>query len=333
MKKYSFFAIVIAMVTTFMMYSCGNAKSSDETKDDENREIVIKGDDGKIYGSYREACREGDFAAAHKFLDKLKEESDDYKSRRKVYEAEDYIYKQEALFLMSQNDDSAKKRLIYLIKEEERGEELVELILDIAIDEKDEKFVKVLADQLTDDVSNDCLNKLATFLFSTNNSENIDFVFYLYEKLEKSDVLLEKAITKLHIDRNNTELSNKVLGLLGVFENRIPTRPALGTIKSKVFGGLDNNYTKYISAVKEYNDACRNILNIAIKSKNNYLAQRVISKPKQNIEYKDLGDWETVVVKSTNSSAYSAYRVTMSSDDIRSIKVAYQDAVRSGAFK
>ena len=302
---------------------------------------TIKGEDGIKYENYREACRNGNFDVAHKFLDRLKEKATKtswWDAAWEVYndeaeEAEEYIYRQEALFLMSQNDDDAKKRLIYLIKEEERGNNLIEMLIDLAIGEKDEDFVRMLAEQLSGSVNDELLNKVGSFFLTNGSEESLELVFSLFEKANKESLLLDVLAKNLRTGNSSLGISDKLLALLASKENEIPTRPALGTIKSNYNGKLDDNYMKYIDAIKAYNDACRNILTISIKTKNINLARRIITKPKQNIEYKILGDWESVVEKSKYSSVYNAIKVSLSNDDINSIKSAYQEAVRNGEFK
>ena len=79
--------------------------------------ISVVGENGKKYDSYREACRDGDFVAAHKFLDKLKEEIHNSASYYKYQEAEDYIFNYEVNALISQNSEEANARVIYLLNE------------------------------------------------------------------------------------------------------------------------------------------------------------------------------------------------------------------------
>ncbi len=305
------------------------------------------------FENYREACRAADFETAHKYLDKLKEKAYDWESEQKAQEAEEYIYRQEALYLMSQNDDAAKKRLIYLIKEEKRGNELIKIIIDLAMEEKDESFVKMLANQLevrdedegyvgkvkkeiygdnNDDVV--ILNKVASFLLSSDAKDNIDFVLTLFEKHKKEDVFLKNSISKLRIERGNTELTNKVFGLLGVIENRIPNRPPInGYIKSNHDGYVDKPYKDFMEQTKIYNDACKSIIEVAILSQNRELAEKALSKVKSNISYNEIGPWEQVVNKTSYSSLYNAFKFYIDSEDIKNAKAVYQQAVRSGAFK
>lgn len=78
---------------------------------------AIIGENGKEYESYREACRDGDFDAAHKFLDRMKEDVEDWASNEKFQEAEDYVFNYEVNALISQNSEEANTRIIYLLNE------------------------------------------------------------------------------------------------------------------------------------------------------------------------------------------------------------------------
>ncbi len=285
---------------------------------------TIKGENGTEYENYREACRDGDFIVAHKFLDRLKEESKDGESKQKAMDAEAYIYRQEALFLMSQNDDVAKNRLIYLIKEEERGNELVEMIIDLAVEENDSSFVKILANQLTRRVSDDCLQKVGVFLLSSGNQEYIDFAFSLFEKLQNENLLLALANKYLMVGKDDVKLADKLLSILESTECTIPAKPKVGR-----FWTEENEYKyhvcePYTNAVKKYNDQCLMFLNLAIKGKNQTFAKTLLGKVKSNIN--------CIKEESTWDHRYR-YNITIDNEDVKSANAAYQDAVRSGAFK
>ncbi len=307
-------------MTTF--YGCGSSGNNDSSKD----KITVTGGDGKVYESYQECCAANDYEAAHQFLAKLQNsESEAYSYR----EAKEYVFKNEALFLMSQDDETAKKRIIYLLKEEGNNDDHVSMLVDLAIENDDEAFVKKLANQYSR-ASIESLQKLMSYLSEKPTEENKIFIGKLIDKylsLSNTAMLEYLARTK------SKEDSERILGLLSEEGKSIPARPALGMIKSDHYGKLDSSYGNYISSVENYNDACRTILDIAVLSKNQYLAQRAVSKVMSNIVYKDLGDWETVVVRSDNGSVYNAYKVTLDNTEANAIKAAYQQAVRSGAFK
>ena len=105
MKKIIFWALIgIVMI---VLCGCGGKIGNN----------TVKGENGKEYESYREACRDGDFDAAHKFLDRLKDEIDDRASKEKYQEAEDYVFNYEVNALVSQNSEEANTRIIYLLNE------------------------------------------------------------------------------------------------------------------------------------------------------------------------------------------------------------------------
>ena len=70
----------------------------------------------KYDGNYREACRNMDFEAAHKILDKMvAEKTSIYDDDKDVIEATDYIFNAESLYLVSQNTSEANTRVVYLL--------------------------------------------------------------------------------------------------------------------------------------------------------------------------------------------------------------------------
>lgn len=80
----------------------------------------VKGENGVTYTSYREACRNADFNAAHVFLDRMKKELDkeySYDLNKQITEAEDFIFNNEANYLVSLNTEEANMRVIYLLNE------------------------------------------------------------------------------------------------------------------------------------------------------------------------------------------------------------------------
>lgn len=108
MKKNLVLIALIGFVMT-ILFGCGGSSSKESSEGSS-----ITGLDGIVYESYREACRAGDFEAAHKFLDRMKEENEYW---TKVEEAEDYIFNYEVNALVAQNSVEANNRVIYLLNE------------------------------------------------------------------------------------------------------------------------------------------------------------------------------------------------------------------------
>ena len=107
---------IVCCIAVLAVTSCGNKS--------------VVGADGKEYTSYQEACRAGDFEAAHKFLDILHDEyleefsdanyyrSFSEKDIKEKYEAAlKYIFKQEMMYLASDGSKQASDKILYLLTE------------------------------------------------------------------------------------------------------------------------------------------------------------------------------------------------------------------------
>ncbi len=321
--------------------SCGSKESN------KNDGTIVVGSNGTEYGSYQECCAANDYEAAHLFLAKMENNGAD-----EFLTAKDYVFKNEALYLMSMDDEKAKRRIVYLLKEEGNNNDHVAMLIDLAIENDDEAFVKTLGNQYTSGATDEDLKKLSAYLSSKKSEGNREFLMALFKKLDEEDLLLDLAIKNSdkafileyasnHLTLSNTallnylaamkdkQLSEKILEALTEKENRIPNRPSLGfVIVHDLYGGneISKEYSSFKNRIEIYNNYCRSILNIAISCKNNYLAQRVLQKFKSNISYKRIGGCID------NGSDYK-WKVYTNNDDIVSSKATYQDAVRSGAFK
>ena len=121
-SKILLFAIIGFTVFSFYgcwLYDSDNSSVSGSNGSGSNDYESSEGlsDRKKEYESYREACRDGDFDAAHKFLDRMKEDVEDWDSEQKYREAEDYVFNYEVNALVSQNSEEANTRIIYLLNE------------------------------------------------------------------------------------------------------------------------------------------------------------------------------------------------------------------------
>ena len=128
MKKNTFFLALSAIVCV-LMSSCEliSSNSGEESK------FKVEGIDGKTYDSYQSACRNQDFEAAHRFLDLMKTEYEDFKrdeykddqTNEEKYnamvqsylEAENYVFNAEILYLVSLNTEESTNRLFFLLSE------------------------------------------------------------------------------------------------------------------------------------------------------------------------------------------------------------------------
>ena len=145
MKKNTFFLALSAIVCV-LMSSCEliSSYSGEESK------FKVESIDGKTYESYQSACRNQDFEAAHRILDLMKKEYEDFKRDNKLVEtklvekhvfkrdeyeddhtneekynamvqsymeAENYVFNAEILYLVSLNTEESTNRLFFLLSE------------------------------------------------------------------------------------------------------------------------------------------------------------------------------------------------------------------------
>ena len=339
------FAIIgISIMTLCLLSACGK--------------ITVKGANGTEYESYQECCAAQDFQAAHQFLAKMKNaipEKDDeskYDAESEFESAREEVFKQEALYLMSQGDEASKQRIIYLLKEEGENSGHIDMLIELAINNNDEEFVKKLANQYRLNqyrlyASEDILNQIVNYLASKKTEENKVFLLSLLKRLKEYSLLIDYAIdvddtqiikdiaSDLKIDdtyaiaklaaMNNKEMSELVLGTLKYLEVSATSR-----VKPILYQGYSDDISKvkekcdnYKYDVKDYNKGCLSILDIAIEQKNQYLAQRVSGYLKDNLVYVKLPDL---------NNGMERIKVSYSSDDIMAARKKYQDAVCSGAF-
>lgn len=318
-------------VAVFLLTACDNR-------------ITVKGEDGTVYESYQECCAAQDFQAAHQYLAKLENtEAGGYN------DAKEYVFKQEALYLMSIGDETAKKRLLYLLKEEGSNNTRVDMLIDLAIDNDDVDFVKTLVNQLSGSVDSDILKKVYQYFSEKGLKEHKAFLVGVFKKNNAKKMILEIAfdtddmelihdytsdislydsdiIKKIALKKVNT-LSDFVLGLLTQRFNTSFSRPSLGVTsyywaadKQKFIGECE----EYESYIKKYNQECLHIMEIGIECKNLYLSQGAIKRMKSNIIHKEL------------ATKNDYYRISVSigdNSDITAANKVLNDAKNRKAFR
>lgn len=310
------------------------------------KKVVVKGENGQEYESYQECCAANDYQAAHQFLVKLQ---NDEEGRKILEEAKQYVFKHEALFLMSQDNDDAKKRIIYLLKEENDNNSHISMLIDLAIDNDDETFVKTLVNQFSGDARHECLQNIYQYFSKKGINENKDYLIGIFKKNEDKNMILEIAfdtddnqliqeyasnislydneiIKKLAMKRVNT-LSDIVLGLLSQRQNEFIDRPSLGVTsyywaedKRKFINECEN----YESRIQDYNHECQKIMEIGIECKNLYLSRGAISRMKSNITHKELA---------TKNDYYRISVSTGDKSDIIAANKVLNDAINRRAFR
>ena len=248
MRRKALYVIVLSIII-IVINGCGGRE----------REIKpVKGSSGVEYTSYEDACRDNDFVAAYKFIELNGGDKD-------------YVFKHEALFLMSQYGEDAKKRLIYLLKQEGGGNHQISMLIDLVIVEDDEDFVKQLANQYNKYVSSSELKALSEYLLSKDKEGNKEYLLSLYRKFNKDDMILEYAPEEW-LDNQIERLAHVTLE-----GERLPK----GLVECSYYERDEK--LKYQSSVAEYNKKLDEVLDQAILQNKKQHAQKVINLYKQNM--------------------------------------------------
>ena len=193
--------------------------------------ITVTGQGGRVFSSYQEACSAQDFSAAHQYLAVLKNTADEYhgKSGKKNYnkylhynsllkEGEEFVYKNEALFLMTMDDDDfITKRLVFLLKEagDAGNDSRCNMLVDIAIDMDKEGIVKSLTRMYKNNIPDSELKKIAEYLYVQKGDENLDFVKSLMSRNGKGELLMDAAMLKGNVPLV-VESAGSVTGEIGI---------------------------------------------------------------------------------------------------------------------
>jgi len=335
--------ITVFCLAVCLLSACGEKK------------ITVKGTDGTEYESYQECCEAQDFQAAHQFLAKMKNaiiekesSSEKYQAEKMFNEAKEEVFKQEALFLMSQNNEEAQSRILYLLKEEGDNTDHIDMLVDLAIENDDEAYVKRLTNLYKKDVDDDILKQIVEYLSSKKTEENKDFLMSLLKRLDEESLLLKIAIRnedKVFVDEylqshtlsiddedimnylaasKEKKYTERIIATLTKMDAEISQKPKMG--KTEVGDNYGKDKKEFIQkcnsfkeGVEELNNSCMIVLSIAIKNKNQYLAQRAVSMVKSNIH--------------VENPQYFTFIVREDNEDIANAKKTYNEAVRSGAFK
>lgn len=195
-------ALSLYLSLSLFFISCGSKEPT----------IKVTGQDGRVFSSYQEACAAQDFTAAHQYLAVLKSTADSYhgKGGSRNYdkylhyiglfnEGEAYVYKNEALFLMTMDDDDfITKRLMFLLKEagDEGNDSRCNMLVDLAIDMDKEGIVKALTKMYKNGIPASELSKITEYLYVQKGDGNLEFVKSLLNRNGKGELIMDAAILK-----------------------------------------------------------------------------------------------------------------------------------------
>ncbi len=315
--------ITVFCLAVCLLSACGEKK------------ITVKGADGTEYESYQECCAAQDFQAAHQFLAKMKNaiiekesSSEKYQAEKMFNEAKEEVFKQEALFLMSQNNEEAQSRILYLLKEEGDNTDHIDMLVDLAIENDDEDFVKALTKQYKGSISSDILRKIVEFLYIEKGDRNLDFVQTMLNRYNKSELLLDAAVEKgnedLVVSLKQQVLEEELKSLLEKSDFKVITK-GIHMDDISVDGPECNE------KISRFNQECIKVLRKAINYKQMKMANRAISLMKPNI-VTHRGNSGNPKVEGV-TVGYGKYYAQYVNSEINEAKNILNQAVHSGAFK
>ena len=176
-------------IGVFAFVACGGSSNS--------LGITVVGSDNTTYESYEEACHAQDYEAAHKFLTAMKKAgSSDYD------EAREYVFNQEALFLIAMNDETSTKRLFFLLQEDanEVGNSMRDsrcnTIIELAIKQDNTALVEQTIGQYSGRIDKSVLQKIYNYLYTEGKKNDIDFMVNLLKKNGGIDIMVSDAIKR-----------------------------------------------------------------------------------------------------------------------------------------
>ena len=181
MKKIIILSVIIGIIV-LTMQNCGN-------------NISVKGADGTEYENYQACCSAQDFEAAHKFLAAMKEkESPDYS------EAREYVFNQEALFLISMNDEASTKRLFFLLHEDANEvddkvrDTRCNTIIELAIKQNNQALVEQTVGMYNSIINSSLLRKIYDYLYKGGRVTDTNIIMNILFRNKGIDLLTEDAI-------------------------------------------------------------------------------------------------------------------------------------------
>jgi len=241
--------VLLALIGFAMFTLCGCGKSKEK--------LTVTGQNGQEYESYQECCAAQDFQAAHQFLAKM-ENSDDWQSE--VYDAKRFVFKQEALYLVSLGSEEAQKRIIYLLKEVGADDRDIFMLIDLAIANGDDALVVKLACQMKElrNRENKFLNDIIPILAKDSDPKAVNLIvrYILEEKESKRQI--HSGTPAGAIMKEEPSVYNEQLG-----------------------GYFPNNKDLHIYAIRqtnELNELCDRILAQAIENNNKELALKIVDE-------------------------------------------------------
>lgn len=166
-KKIMFFStLMLFLVSIFTGCSTGDEKDEKDEEEAEDAYIL------EVTLAYKKACRELDFLTAHENLDKLQEKylSDGSFNEQKYFQAVDYIYTQELIYLFYSDESDVSQKVIMLLSDFPIiGTAPSEGFTNERISEYDDEYRSIMANGKSVNVYNNVCNKILEHCIDQGN--------------------------------------------------------------------------------------------------------------------------------------------------------------------
>lgn len=176
-------------IAVFLLTACGSSSSKDE-------KVTVTNSDGKEYESYEEACHAQDYEAAHKFLTAMKKAgSSDYE------EAREYVFSQEALYLIAMNDETSTKRLFFLLQEDANEvsnsvrDARCNTIIELAMKQNNQALVEQTIGLYNDQIDGPVLRRIYEYIYKEGRNPDPNSMMDLLFKNNGVEMMADDAIS------------------------------------------------------------------------------------------------------------------------------------------
>ena len=214
------YQLTIGCLVLCALSACGNLSSKNS----------ITSSDGKEYESYEEACYAEDYETAHKFLIAMKKAgSSDYE------EAREYVFSQEALYLIAMNDETSTKRLFFLLQEDANEvsnsihDARCNTIVELAIKQNNQALVEQIIGLYNNPIDGPVLRRIYEYIKEGRNTDTNSMMELLFKNngidmmaddaiKSQNDELLMEIIAKC--SNKDIEVSKKIINYFSTKKNK-----------------------------------------------------------------------------------------------------------------
>ena len=272
---------------------------------------------------YIAACADNDFAKAHSIVDEMNSVSTDRENLKYVEEANLYVYKKEALYLIAENENQASDRLMVLLKEGKdylNSEETLNLALTMGNEYLANKLINSGMKISEANIKSACTANMMGVVIAM-----LDKNTRLFENNEVQN-FIKKNVPEDY-ERYQDKLNQEKLEELQESNARYSKLPLPAGRHLSRYDTLESEYDE-IEGRDSLNTKCTETLYYFINIKNLKCAQKVIQYYVQDMHSEDLG-WEA------NLGSYhgDTFKISYNYSSREQGQKLLNQAIKNGEFK